>query len=400
MSSVTPPRLFSPVFRRLLVLTVLHFAALATMLLSGRWIRELGGSESVLGWFSASIVPGIVIGALLAGRLASRLAERRLILAGALLIAATSAALAGFDRISLWLAPLRCLQGLGHGIIFTCLVSLAAHTLPDRWKTRGLGYLMLCAQLGNVAGVALAENLLLPLGGFAAVFAGAAGMAGAALLGALNLPDRLSHAGDGPGGAGLTPRTGEIVIAVAFFFILGGSYGTVLQLIPLLVLDLARFTGDAPRATPIMAVIFLTVAASRLFLAHLADGRFRRPVLVGSTLLLVLSTAGWPLAGSSSALLAVAFFFGLGYGLLFPGLNGLVLTRVAGRFRSRASGWIVMAFDGGFFGLLLLLGPIAEMFGYRLMFILLCSLQACGALLFLAMVRHVVRRTAADAYNH
>ncbi|MGE5386846.1 MAG: MFS transporter [Betaproteobacteria bacterium] len=369
--------------------TLLHFTALAMMLLSGRWIRELGGSESTLGWFSASIVPGIALGALMAGRLASRVAEKRLIVIGALLVAGTSFSFARFDEITLWLAPLRFLQGVGHGMVFTCLISLVAHAVSDGQKARGIGYVTLFAQLGNVGGVALAEGVLLPFG-FSAVFAGAACIAGLTGLAALTLPGSLSHSTRHPGTGGtFSPSRHQVVLTVFFFMMLGGSYGTVLQLIPLLVQDLPGVTEKTASATPVMAAIFMTVAICRLFLARLADGRLRQPVLIGSTLLLIAASASWPFVHAISAMVAVAIAFAFGYGLLFPGLNGLVLTKVAGDWRSRASGWIVMAFDGGFFGLLLGLGPIADHFGYITMFSILCTLQLLSALLFLAMARRI-----------
>lgn len=394
--SSRPSALRPSLFPRLLALTVLHFGALAAMLLSGRWIREMGGSEAVLGWFSASIVPGIVLGAPLAGRLASRFSERRLILVGAFLVGVTALAFAAFDAVSFWLAPLRFLQGLGHGVVFTCLLSLGAHAVPDAHKARGIGYIALCAQLGNVTGVAVAEGLLAQ--GFPFIFAAAGALAGLTWLTALTLPDTLSHspdpAGDAP--AAFVPSRGQAALAIAFFAVLGGSYGTVLQVIPLLVQDIAAASGKAAHASPVMVAIFCTVAFCRLALARLADGRHRQPVLVGSTLLLISATACWPATSSVTEMVAVGVAFAVGYGLLFPGLNGLVLTQVAGRWRSRASGWIVMAYDGGFFGLLLGLGPLAARWGYGAMFWTLCLLQLTGALLFLVMVRRIARRQRAS----
>ena len=104
-------------------------------------------------------------------------------------------------------------------------------------------------------------------------------------------------------------------------------------------------------------------------------------------LLMMLATASWPHAHSVQQLMLIAVGFALGYGLLFPGLNGLVLGKVDSAWRSRASGWIVMAFDGGFFGLLLILGPVAEHHGYVIMFSLLLVLQAISGLAFLWMTK-------------
>ena len=384
-------------FRRLLVLTVLHFSSMAVLLLCGRWIRQMGGSESELGWFSASIVPGIILGAPLAGRLTARFGERRLILAGLIAVGTMTLGFAAFTQISWWLVPMRFLQGIGHGMVFTGLLSLTAHSIPDQRKAQGMGYFALCAQLGNMTGIALAENLLAPHG-FAAVFCGGAVLAGLAFLGALTLPtfaDSLPTAASN-GSQGLNPTTGQIALTVAFFFVLGGSYGSVLQVLPLLVQDIARISGEIGRVTPVMATIFLTVAVARLFLARVADGRFRQPALIGSLLLLALASASWPLARSTDELIPIAAAFALGYGLLFPGLNGLVLTQVAGPWRARASGWIVMAFDGGFFGLLLALGPVAEHYSYRVMFPLLGLLQLASATLFLVMLRRLQRLRRAN----
>lgn len=382
-----------PRFWQILLLAALHFAALAAMLLSARWIVALGGSKSVLGWFSASILPGLVMGALLAGRLARRIAERRLLLIGAALVAASLLALAQSGTLSLWLVVWRFMQGFGHGMVFTCIFSLAAHAITEGRKAQGIGYVALVIQIGNLAGVSYAEWLLLQ-GGFPLMYLGAALLSVLVMLCALGLPAALSQSG-APGAATPTqqviPASGQIVLSVTFFLVLGGTYGTVLQLIPLLVQEVARSTGVQTTVAPVMAAIFVTVALCRLFLARLADGRHQRKVLIGFMALLLLATLAWPLAATLPQLMGVAVLFALGYGLLFPGLNGLVLSHVAPEWRSRASGWVVMAFDGGFFGMLLILGPLAEYRGYLAAFVLLAGLQLGSGLLFLRMANRLSR---------
>jgi MFS family permease len=371
----------------LLLLALLHFAAIAVMLLSARWIVFLGGSKSELGWFSAGILPGLVLGAPLAGRLADRIAEKYLILVGVSLVALSMLALAHSASISYWLLLWRVIQGFGHGMVFASIFGLAAHAIPAGKKAQGIGYIALAIQLGNLIGVSFTEWLLLRAD-FSTMYLGSVLLCGFAFLSALALPSTLSrHAmsQDGAEVQHVVPGRLQAVLAVGFFFVLGGSYGTVLQLMPLLVQDVALKTGASALVAPVMAAIFITVALCRLVLARLADGRHQRLVLIGFMLLMMLATLGWPLAASMTQLVLVAIAFALGYGLLFPGLNGLVLSHVAPAWRSRASGWVVMAFDGGFFGLLLLLGPVAEHYGFFVAFALLMGLQLLTGLAFLGM---------------
>ncbi len=383
------------VFWRLLLLSMLHFAAIATMLLSARWIVDLGGNKSVLGWFSAAILPGIVTGAPLAGKWAARIPERSLILIGIGLLACSLFALSHYTQLSYSLLFWRFVQGFGHGMVFASIFGLAAHSIPEGKKSQGIGYIALAIQLGNLAGVSLAEGLLLR-SGYADMYLGGVALSGLAMLCALGLPRRTSQPArseSGPGTAdGLIPQPAQTALAIGFFFVLGGSYGTVLQLIPLLVQEAGRSSSVPATATPVMAAIFITVAVCRLLLARLADGRHQRAVLVGFMLLLICSTLAWPFATSLPQLTLIALFFALGYGLLFPGLNGLVISRVAPEWRSRASGWVVTAFDGGFFGLLLILGPVAEHFGYRTTFILLAALQLLMGGVFLQMARRIRKK--------
>ncbi len=382
------------VFRRLLLLSLLHFAAIAVMLLSARWIVFLGGTKSELGWFSAAILPGIVTGAPLAGKWAGRIPERHLILAGIALLACSLFALSHYSQISYSLLFWRFVQGFGHGMVFASIFGLAAHSIPEGKKSQGIGYIALSIQIGNLGGVSFAEWLLLRAD-FYVMYLGAVLLCGLAFLSALTLPSALSRQALGKEGAEaprFLPERRQIVLAVSFFFILGGSYGTVLQLIPLLVQEVALKTGASAVVAPVMAAIFITVALCRLVLARLADGRHQRAVLVGFMLLMMLATVSWPLAGSITQLVLVAITFALGYGLLFPGLNGLVLSHVAPEWRSRASGWVVMAFDGGFFGLLLILGPVAEHFSYRTTFFLLAALQLLMGAVFLQMARRIRKK--------
>lgn len=394
--STTPAS--SRLFWRLLLLSFLHFAAIAAMLLSARWIVHLGGSKSVLGWFSAGILPGIVLGAPLAGRLAGRVAEKYLILVGVVLVACSMLALAQSASISYWLLLWRFVQGFGHGMVFACIFGLAAHSIPEGKKAQGIGYIALSIQLGNLGGVSFAEWLLLRAD-FFTMYLGSAMLCGLAFLCALILPttaSRQAPVADGAVKRSFVPGKQQVALAVCFFFILGGSYGTVLQLIPLLVQEVALRTGSSAVVAPVMAAIFITVALCRLVLARLADGRHQRSVLVGFMLLMMLATVCWPLAASITQLVMAAILFALGYGLLFPGLNGLVLSHVAPAWRSRASGWVVMAFDGGFFGLLLLLGPVAEHYGYVVAFLSLMGLQLVSGLAFLGMTKSVTNKFRPD----
>jgi len=359
----------------------------------------MGGSESVLGWFSASVVPGIMLGAPLAGRLASRVAERTLIAAGLTVVAATSLAFAATAEIGGWLVPLRFAHGIGHGIVFAGLFGLAAHHVPDRHKSQGIAHVALTAQLGNVAGVALAEWLALRAR-FPLAFTGAAALAMIGTICAWRLlPDSLSeqsHAARAAEGDHLlTPTRAQVVLCIAFFCVLGGSYGTVLQMLPLIVHRVAAQSGEPGIASPVLATIFLAVAVCRLLFARHADGRHRRPLLISVMAVMVAATLMWPYAQSIRQLMIVAVFFPIGYGLLFPGINALVLGSLGSRWRSRASGWMVMAYDGGFFGLLLILGPIAERCGYAFMFALLATLQLAGGMLFYRMARQINPRSAA-----
>jgi len=378
-----------------LLLSLLHFAAIAVMLLSARWIVDLGGNKSVLGWFSAAILPGIVTGAPLAGKWAGRIPERHLILVGIALSACSLFGLSHYTQISYSLLFWRFVQGFGHGMVFASIFGLAAHSIPEGKKSQGIGYIALAIQLGNLVGVSLAEGLL-PHSGYPDMYLGGVVLSGLAMLCALGLPRRTSQQVGGassPGTAdGLIPQPAQVILAIAFFFVLGGSYGTVLQLIPLLVQEAGRSSGAPATAAPVMATIFITVAACRLLLARLADGRHQRAVLIAFMLLLMGSTLAWPFAASISQLTLTALFFALGYGLLFPGLNGLVISRVTPEWRSRASGWVVTAFDGGFFGMLLILGPVAEYFGYRTAFVLLAALQLLMGGVFLQMARRIRKK--------
>lgn len=363
------------------------------MLLSARWIVDLGGTKSVLGWFSAAILPGIVLGAPLAGRLVDRIPERNLIMAGIALVAVSLFALAHSAELSTAIFFWRLVQGFGHGMVFASLFGLAAHTIPEGRKSQGIGHLALTIQIGNLGGVSFAEWLLLSFD-YRAMYLGAVVLCGLAMVSAIGLPASVRRPPLTPSVQPLSrfvPRRGQVALAVTFFFILGGSYGSVLQFIPLLVQDVARNTGSGVAVAPVMAAIFVTVACCRLFLARLADGRHQRVVLIGFMLLMLLSTAAWPLAVSLPQLILVAVVFALGYGLLFPGLNGLVLSRVAPEWRSRASGWVVMAFDCGFFGVLLFLGAFAERFGFAAAFLLLAALQLLTGLAFLRMTSRIGR---------
>jgi len=131
---------------------------------------------------------------------------------------------------------------------------------------------------------------------------------------------------------------------------------------------------------------FLTYAFSAVSVRVLTG---RLPDRVGLYRVLIPALAGYglgvlcvPHTGGALALTGIGVLCGIGHGYAFPILNVLTVDRVAPRFRGRAVSWFTAMFDLGNTLANPLLGAVAEMCGYRVMF----AVAGCGVLFTAAAV--------------
>ena len=381
----------SPRYNHLLLMLAagLYFWGSSFMLLLPKYLSGLGAREDELGWvIGLPLIPFMLL-APLAGYLCDRLSARRMGIAGIAVAAASSAALLLIEEMGPLVYLLRVLYGAGHAFAYTPIFAIAARSFGTHEKARGIARFTVVVQLGNVFG-SLCGALVLEHLSSSAFFVGSALLVGLSLL-------ALSGVRDAPTAAAAGERMGYLALAghrplwggLLVVLVLGGLFGTVLQLSPT-YLDALYAQGLT--AAPVASYWFLTSALASVVLARvLLAGRVYRPdngrILSACILGLLLAALAIQLVrGPHSAMLA-GCAIGVFYGLLFPAFNALVLMRSPESAQGAVSGFLTMLYEVGFRGFGFLMGPLAEAFGYFVMFYVLAALVLLGFVVFFVLER-------------
>jgi DHA2 family multidrug resistance protein len=124
--------------------------------------RLFGYSVLQSGFLTAPRGIGTLIAMQLAGRLAGRVDARLLIFTGIACMALSLWQMTGFslDMDSRPIIISGIVQGLGLGLIFVPLQSLAFASLPAQFRTTGAALLNLCRNIGGAVGISMVTSLL------------------------------------------------------------------------------------------------------------------------------------------------------------------------------------------------------------------------------------------------
>jgi MFS family permease len=353
--------------------------------------RELGGGGLAVGITVSSFAIGAMIARPWGGALADRIGRRWIGGGGALLWSAmvllypVAGAAGGVPA----LVAVRAVGGLGGGVLFVAMATIATDLSPPERRVQGFGLFSASTLLGFAIGPAIGESLL-DGRRYGLTFATCAALALAPVLAMVLLPD--TRPAPGPGGAG--PPARPVLLHPAArrpgTAMLLGSLGfiTFTAFVPLH----ADEVGLGNVALP------LTVNAGMNLLTRLVGSRSadrvpRRVLTGGSLVVVALSASTLALWASPTGIMVAAVLNGAGNAFLFPGFLAMTVDATDDRERARAIGSLTVFSDlansvGG-----ALLGLAASVAGYRGSFALAAVLALCSLAL-------LPRATGAGAHRH
>ncbi|MBY8872988.1 MFS transporter [Micromonospora sp. PLK6-60] len=297
----------------------------------GAWLGVLGAS------FAA--VPLLL--AVPSGHAVDRFGERRVAVAGSVLLAAAGLGFVAFAGTVAGLVVASMLLGTAHLCAVVAQQALVANRTPAQRYDAAFGYYTFAASLGQ----ALGPGLIVVFGGSRpipdtrAIFVGAAVVALPLLVVALLLRPSGQHgaAGDGPGAGGMREllRQPGLVRALTVSCVVLAAVDISLVYLPALGAERGIASGSIGVLLGVRAVASM---ASRLLLGRLVAALSRRTVLVGSV---AVSAAGLalllpPLPFPVLVVVVTVAGFGLGAGqpltmsflaeVAPPGLRGRAMS--------------------------------------------------------------------------
>jgi len=379
------PRLFTPAFIALSLAELAYFTA--------------GGLEIPLApLFAAKALAadevgvGVAVGALaltalflrpLAGRTSDRRGRRPLLIGGALLYAAATAAHAVAPDLTVMIG-LRLVLGVAEAFFFVAAFAALADLAPPKRTGEALSINSLSLYLGVAVGPLIGQSLL-GVGGFTLAWLGAAALALLAAVIATRIPETaqpietgapvvalIHRAAIGPGLALLSG-----IAAMAGFFAFVALY--------------AEDIGVADWSL-VMLEFGLIVVGTRLLFAKLPDrvrpfrlgGAALALTAVGIAIVAVLPNAIGLFVGSGILALGVAF--------TTPAFFSAVMSRVAPHERGAAMGTMTVAIDLAFGGGPMVFGFVASVGGIPAAFLAGSTVALAGAAGSMLVVRRGDRR--------
>jgi MFS family permease len=302
---------------------------------------ELGVPTAWLGALGASFAIAPLLLAVPSGQAVDRIGERRVMLAGSVLVFAAAATFALLGGSVAGLVAGSVILGIGHLGSVVGQQALVANSAPTHRYDAAFGYYTFAASLGQ----ALGPGLIVVFGGEApiprtsAIFVGATVLTGVLFAVTLGLRPAAAHvrgaAQAGHGGVrGLLRRPG-LLRALTVSCVVLAAVDITLVYLPALGAERGIAAGTIGGLLALRAAASMT---SRFFLGRLSAALGRQRLLVGSV---ALSAAGvavitipmpvWVLAG---VMVAVGFGLGAGQPLTMswlaestpPGLRGRAMS--------------------------------------------------------------------------
>ncbi len=319
---------------------------------------ELGAGPDEIGRVTGAFyVTAVLLGPLM-GSVVDRRGRRVWLTAGALLMAAVSAAYVAVDEVGPLLYALRTLQGVAFAMAFVAGSALAVDEAPPERLALALGIFGLTMLSNNAIAPVLVEEIA-GRSGWAPAFLAAAGVA--LLSAALSL--RIRERPRPPAGepiptlAEMVKRPGALrtgaVIALA-----GAAFGAMFTFPQPFAIE-----AGAERVQSFFIAYTAAALSARLAIGPFTDRLGRRRVSMVALFLYGVSTAG-AMAIDRIGLAPIGAAFGFAHGIFYPTFNALAVEDVGENERGKAmalfNGMFNVGYALGVFGL----GMLAERAGY------------------------------------
>jgi len=369
----------------LFVTALLFWSSLASLLPTlPLYVQYVGGTKQQIGLVMGAFAIGLLFSRRWLGSQADTKGRKRVVLIGAVV-----AMLAPLCYLFVKSIPLLLVTRAFHGISIAAFTTGYSALVTDISPPNRRGELIGLMSLANPLGMAFGPAL----GGYMQAWAGYTPLfIISSCLGFLSLifTTQVWEPGYGDGDKSETGEvnqaepywqllwTPRIRIPTIVLLLVGLVFGTLSTFIPLFIKE----TG-----VDLNVGLFYTTAAIASFLIRFTVGRAsdrygRGLFITGGLLCYAISMCILSMAHHSSAFLLGAFLEGCGAGTVFPMIITLISDRATAQERGRLFSLCIGGFDLGMAIAGPTLGFIAELVGYRNMFILGTGLASLATLIF------------------
>lgn len=392
MRSSSQDRIFTRDFSLTILANLFSFGSMYLLLATlPLYVIAIGGSVSDAGIVLACFTMSAVILRPLIGRLSDRRAKKAIMLAGAVILAASSLLYEPARTVPLVMA-VRIFHGVGWAAFGTAASALAADLAPISRRGEAMGYFGVGMNVAMAVGPALGV-FLVGWTGYGGLFLTAMVIAAAAVLTTAGIAEPKRE----PGAAAPQQGWRSFILPSALFpsavlFTNALTYASVVALLPLFA-EKARL-GNPGLFFTVFSVVVLVLRGP---LGRVSDRRGRVAVVAPGLLLTFVALLVLSQAESMTMLLVVAVLYAIGVGAAQPTLMAMTVDRALPQERGAAMGTYTTAMDLGIGVGSVVWGVAAQAFGFPVMYVAASLMGLVGVAVLLAGTAWRRGRIAAHA---
>lgn len=325
------------------------------------YVKKLGGTDTLVGVVMGISTVSTVIVRPVTGLLLDNYGKKPVLMCGLVLFGAAVFGYGMVHLISLIIA-IRLLHGVGWGFTGTSAATIASEIIPRKRFAEGMGYF----SLANGVSMAIAPAVGIYVGrllSLNSVFFIAAGLAAVSLfLSAFLKCGKQTRPVSGTLNLELYERASANSAVLMFF--LSFTYGSIIGFLPLYAAS-----EGIPGIGAFFTVFALTILVTRPLIGRLIDRSGLTVVLLPGFFCLLAGIFSLAEGTTLQEFLIIAFVYGLGLGSLQTTLQTMAVRDIPQCRLGAANATLYTGFDLGMGIGVIILGIIAQNWGYRVMYL-------------------------------
>ncbi|MFM1655203.1 MFS transporter [Brevibacillus sp. B_LB10_24] len=349
------------------------------------YIKQLGVSESQLGFIIGAFTLSAVVARPITGGLLDRYGRRFFIITGLILFAITMF-LYNWAGGILWLFLLRILHGVGWAISTTSIGTSITDVIPAHRRGEGMGWygisITVSMAIGPIIGVWIVQS-----GSFQSLIVLAACLSVAAILIALATKVPVIRS-DNRRKMEFFDKS-VLPISAAIFF-LAFTYGGITTFLPLFAESIQVNAGT------FFLVYAIALTLTRPVAGKLADRYSEGSIIIPSIIITIIALFILSISNGLTGIIASAILYGIGFGSAQPTLQAATLNLVSPAKKGVAIASFFTAIDLGIGLGSIILGLVSQYLGYSFLFTVCAVSGFISLLIFAVFVRRRLLRREGD----
>ena len=350
------------------------------------YVKQIGGGPSQVGLVMGTFAVAAILARPYVGRLVDKLGGKPSLLLGSLILAIGPLLYIASRSVSALLVA-RFLHGFGISASSTAYIIIIAALAPPGRRGEAIGLSAAAMPVALMTAPAIGASLL-ESWGFIPLFILSASVAALSLFTAFFIAEPRSAGRNDPsdeeseGAFFQVIRLRSVWVPSAAMAVLAVGYGSILTFLPLFAIQQGINNPGL-----FFTAYGLTLIAVQVLAGRVSDRVGRHRVIVPAMVLLAFALLGLASVQSLPLLLGVAVLYGLGFGSARATLNALMVDRVPASIRGMAMSIAYGSFDLGIGLGSYLLGWVAQIWGYQVMYDSVGIVGLVGVMVFALLAK-------------